>query len=164
YEAADVDGANWWYKVRHVTLPSLSPVILFNVILAMIASFQFFTQAFIITNGGPLKATMFYSLYLYQNAFSYLHMGYASGLAWLVSMSLKPESQLFATSVIWIPHPVMWSNYAGALNEFPFLRYFTNTMIICIFVVIGATASSAFIAYGFSRVQWPGREVLFVVV
>ena len=84
--------------------------------------------------------------------------------AWLVSMSLKPESQVFATSVIWIPHPVMWSNYAGALNEFPFLRYFTNTMIICIFVVIGSTASSAFIAYGFSRVQWPGREVLFVVV
>jgi multiple sugar transport system permease protein len=79
-------------------------------------------------------------------------------------MSLKPESQVFATSVIWIPHPVMWSNYAGALNEFPFLRYFTNTMIICIFVVIGATASSAFVAYGFARVQWPGREVLFVVV
>ena len=84
YEAADVDGANWWYKIRHVTLPSLSPVILFNVILAMIASFQFFTQAFIITNGGPLNASMFYSLYLYQNAFSYYHMGYASGLAWIL--------------------------------------------------------------------------------
>ena len=84
--------------------------------------------------------------------------------AWLISMSLKPENQVFATSVIWIPHPVMWSNYAGALNEFPFLRYFTNTMIICIFVVIGSTASSAFVAYGFARVQWPGRELLFVVV
>jgi len=84
--------------------------------------------------------------------------------AWLVSMSLKPNSQVFATSIIWIPHPVMWSNYAGALSQFPFLRYFTNTMIICTFVVIGSTASSAFVAYGFARVQWPGREVLFVVV
>ena len=84
--------------------------------------------------------------------------------AWLVSMSLKPNSQVFATSIFWIPHPVMWSNYAGALSQFPFLRYFTNTMIICTFVVIGSTASSAFVAYGFARVQWPGREVLFVVV
>jgi len=83
---------------------------------------------------------------------------------WLVSMSLKPNSQVFATSIIWIPHPIMWSNYAGALSQFPFLRYFTNTMIICTFVVIGSTASSAFVAYGFARVQWPGREVLFVVV
>ncbi|MDQ2832003.1 MAG: carbohydrate ABC transporter permease [Chloroflexota bacterium] len=84
--------------------------------------------------------------------------------AWLVSMSLKPNSQVFATSIIWLPHPVMWSNYAGALSQFPFLRYFTNTMIICTFVVIGSTASSAFVAYGFARVEWPGREVLFVVV
>ncbi len=84
--------------------------------------------------------------------------------AWLISMSLKPENQVFATSIIWIPHPVMWSNYAGALSEFPFVRYFFNTMIICTFVVIGATASSSFVAYGFSRVQWPGREVLFIVV
>ncbi len=84
--------------------------------------------------------------------------------AWLVSMSLKPNSQVFATSIIWLPHPVMWSNYAGALSQFPFLRYFTNTIIICTFVVIGSTASSAFVAYGFARVQWPGREVLFVVV
>jgi len=83
---------------------------------------------------------------------------------WLVSMSLKPNSQVFATSIIWIPHPIMWSNYAGALSQFPFLRYFTNTMIICTFVVIGSTASSAFVAYGFARVEWPGREVLFVVV
>lgn len=84
--------------------------------------------------------------------------------AWLISMSLKPDSQVFATTIQWIPHPVMWSNYAKAMTEFPFVRYFTNTMIICVFVVIGATASSSFVAYGFSRVQWPGREMLFVVV
>lgn len=84
--------------------------------------------------------------------------------AWLVSMSLKPEAQVFSTSIIWIPHPVMWSNYLGAVNEFPFARYFFNTMIICTFVVIGSTASSSFVAYGFSRVQWPGRDLLFIVV
>jgi ABC-type glycerol-3-phosphate transport system permease component len=84
--------------------------------------------------------------------------------AWLISMSLKPETEVFSTTIIWIPHPVMWSNYTAALNEFPFLRYFTNTMIICVAVVIGSTASSAFVAYGFSRVIWPGREALFIVV
>ncbi len=84
--------------------------------------------------------------------------------AWLISMSLKPEAQVFSTSIIWIPQPIMWSNYAGAINEFPFVRYFVNTMVICTFVVIGSTASSSFVAYGFSRVQWPGRDLLFVVV
>ena len=84
--------------------------------------------------------------------------------AWLVSMSLKPEAQVFSTSLIWIPHPVMWSNYLGAINEFPFVRYFINTMIVCTFVVIGSTASSSFVAYGFARVQWPGRDLLFIVV
>jgi multiple sugar transport system permease protein len=84
--------------------------------------------------------------------------------AWLISMSLKPETQVFSPTVIWIPHPVMWSNYAKAMTEFPFLRYFTNTMIICVAVVIGSTASSSFVAYGFSRVKWPGREALFIIV
>jgi len=58
----------------------------------------------------------------------------------------------------------MWSNYSDAVNQFPFARYFANTMTICIPVVIGSTASSAFVAYGFSRLVWPGRETLFVVV
>jgi multiple sugar transport system permease protein len=103
YEAADVDGANWWHKIWHVTLPSLSPVILFNVILAIIASFQFFTQAFIITNGGPINATLFYSLYLYQNAFAYLHMGYASGLAWiLLVISLGLTVLVLRSSARWV--------------------------------------------------------------
>lgn len=107
YEAADVDGANWWHKIRHVTLPSLSPVILFNVILAVIASFQFFTQAFIITNGGPINTTLFYSLYLYQNAFSYLHMGYASGLAWILLLIT------LALTVVILRSSARWVYYAG---------------------------------------------------
>jgi multiple sugar transport system permease protein len=83
---------------------------------------------------------------------------------WLISISLAPESQVFTPKIVWVPNPIQWSNYADAVNEFPFWQYFTNTMIICVAVVIGATASSSFIAYGFSRVVWRGRETLFVVV
>ncbi len=83
---------------------------------------------------------------------------------WLISTSLAPESQLFTRSIVWIPSPIQWSNYANGLNEFPFWTYFKNTMTICALTVIGATASSSFVAYGFSRVQWRGRETLFVVV
>jgi multiple sugar transport system permease protein len=83
-------------------------VILFNVILAIIASFQFFTQAFIITNGGPLNASLFYSLYLYQNAFSYLHMGYASGLAWILLVIA------LALTVFVLRSSAKWVYYAGS--------------------------------------------------
>jgi multiple sugar transport system permease protein len=84
--------------------------------------------------------------------------------AWLISTSLAPESQVFTPTIVWVPHPLMWSNYADALHQFPFWLYFKNTMIICILTVVGATASSSFVAYGFSRVLWPGRELLFIVV
>src|SRR2546430_14965298 len=57
--------------------------------------------------------------------------------AWLISISLKPETQVFSPTVIWIPHPAMWWNYVNALTEFPLLRHFTNTMIICLAVVVG---------------------------
>jgi len=108
YEAADVDGANWWHKIRYITVPSLSPVILFNVILAIIASFQFFTQAFIITNGGPINSSLFYALYLYQNAFSYLHMGYASGLAWILLVIT------LALTLVVLRSSARWVYYAGS--------------------------------------------------
>jgi multiple sugar transport system permease protein len=107
YEAADVDGANWWHKIVHITLPSLSPVILFNVILAIIASFQFFTQAYVITNGGPINSTLFYALYLYQNAFTYIHMGYASGLAWILLVIT------LALTVLVLRSSARWVYYAG---------------------------------------------------
>ncbi len=83
YEAAAIDGANWWAKLRHVTIPLLSPVILFNIIISMLYSFRVFTNAKVITEGGPLNATLFYVLYLYQVAFRWLKMGYASALAWI---------------------------------------------------------------------------------
>ncbi len=84
--------------------------------------------------------------------------------AYLISTSLKSDTQLFTRNIEWIPHPFVWSNYRDAVNQFPFAQYFANTMTICIPVVIGATASSSFVAYGFSRLVWPGRETLFIVV
>jgi multiple sugar transport system permease protein len=84
YEAAEIDGANLLHRFRNVTLPLITPVIFFNLILGIINSFQVFTSAFIITQGGPYNATLFYFLYLYRNAFQYFKMGYASALAWLL--------------------------------------------------------------------------------
>lgn len=84
YDAAMIDGAGTVSQVRHITLPMLSAVIFFNVVVGVIGGFQIFTQAFIMTNGGPLDATLFYALYLYQNAFKYFKMPYASAMAWIL--------------------------------------------------------------------------------
>lgn len=84
YEVAEIDGANWWQRFRAVTLPMLSPVILFNLVLGIIGSFQVFTSAFLLTNGGPQNSTLFMVLYLYRLAFEQFKMGYASALAWLL--------------------------------------------------------------------------------
>lgn len=81
YEAAELDGAGIFAKFRFVTLPFLSPVILFNVIIGLIGAFQYFTQAYLMTSGGPMNSTLFYALRLYQSAFEYLNFGYASGMA-----------------------------------------------------------------------------------
>jgi multiple sugar transport system permease protein len=84
YEAAIMDGAGPWRKFRNVTLPMLSPALLFCLITGFIGSFQVFTQAFVMTNGGPGEATTFYMLHLYNNAFVSLRMGYASAMAWIL--------------------------------------------------------------------------------
>jgi multiple sugar transport system permease protein len=84
YEAAEIDGATGWRRFRNVTLPMLSPVIFFNTIMAIIASFQLFTQAFVMTGGGPGTATHFYVFYLYKKAFDLGAMGYASAMAWIL--------------------------------------------------------------------------------
>ena len=84
YEAAEIDGAGAWRRFRSVTLPMLSPVIFFNGIMAVIGSFQVFTQAFVMTGGEPGDLTRFYVLYLYNQAFEFYEMGYASALAWLL--------------------------------------------------------------------------------
>jgi multiple sugar transport system permease protein len=84
YEAAQIDGAGNWACFWHITLPMLSPAIFFNLILAMIGAFQVFTQSFIITDGGPENATLFYVLHLYRTAFENFRMGYASAMAWVL--------------------------------------------------------------------------------
>jgi multiple sugar transport system permease protein len=84
YEAAAVDGAGVLTRFWHVTVPMLSPVILFNVILGIIGGLQVFAQPFVMTGGGPVHATYVYGLYLYDFAFQYFDFGYASGLAWVL--------------------------------------------------------------------------------
>ncbi len=84
YEAASIDGAGPMRRFFSVTLPMLGPVILFNVVIAIIGSFQVFTMAFVMTQGGPGDTTRFYVLYLYQNAFEFHQMGYASAMAWVL--------------------------------------------------------------------------------
>jgi multiple sugar transport system permease protein len=87
-EAAEIDGAGAWAKFRHVTLPMISPTILFNLILGVIGALKVFTSAFVATQGGPSYATWFYALHIYQNAFAYYKLGYGSALAWFFVMLL----------------------------------------------------------------------------
>ena len=84
YEAAEIDGAGRWAKMRHVTIPLISPVIFFNLVMGIIGSFQIFTAGFLITGGGPQHATLFYVLYTYRVGIQYLDMGYASLMAWIL--------------------------------------------------------------------------------
>lgn len=83
-EAAELDGAKWFDKLIHVTIPMISPVIYFNIVMGIIGSFQVFGQAYIMTGGGPQRSTTFYALYLYQTAFEDFRMGYASAMAWIL--------------------------------------------------------------------------------
>jgi multiple sugar transport system permease protein len=84
YEAAALDGAGPFVRFRHVTLPILSPTLFFNLVMAIIGSFQIFTSSYVMTGGGPNEATLFYVLYLYQKAFEQFQMGYASAMAWIL--------------------------------------------------------------------------------
>ncbi len=84
YEAAGIDGANWWTKFWHITLPMLSPAIFFTLIIGIIGSFQIFTQAYVMTDGGPRNSTLFYVFYLYLRGFRMLKMGTASSMAWVL--------------------------------------------------------------------------------
>jgi len=84
YEAAAIDGANAWQRFWKITIPMLTPYIFFNLIMGLIGTFQIFTQAFIMTQGGPANSTLFYAYHLFNNAFRYLHMGYAAAMAWFL--------------------------------------------------------------------------------
>jgi multiple sugar transport system permease protein len=81
YEAASIDGASRWQQLKHVTVPMLTPVILYNVIIDLINNFQVFAYAFVLTKGGPNDASLFYVLYIYRHAFELFQMGYAAALS-----------------------------------------------------------------------------------
>jgi len=111
YEAAELDGANSLRRLRHVTLPMLTPSIFFNAVTIFIYTFQYFTQAYVMTAGedfgqvpgGPLDSTTFYMLHLYNNAFKYFKMGYASAMAWiLLVIVLALTLLLFKSSGWWV--------------------------------------------------------------
>lgn len=103
YEASSVDGASKFRQFISITLPMLSPILLFNLVLATIQSFQMFTQAFIITKGGPANSTYMYALYLYERAFDQLQMGYASALAWVLLIVIGAATALiFASTKYWV--------------------------------------------------------------
>lgn len=103
YEAAEIDGANAWHRLWAVTLPMLTPVILFNLILGIIGVFSYFTQAYVITQGGPNYASEFYLLNLYFTAWNYLKMGLASAMAWLFFLFVLIITVLvMKTSLLWV--------------------------------------------------------------
>ena len=103
YEAAEIDGASRWRRFWFITLPLLSTVILFNLVMGLIASFQEFTPAYVMTSGGPNFSTLFYNFYLYENAFEYLKMGYASGMAWILLVIVLVLTLLvFKSSPMWV--------------------------------------------------------------
>ncbi|MXX24421.1 MAG: sugar ABC transporter permease [Caldilineaceae bacterium SB0668_bin_21] len=103
YEAAAIDGANWWSRFWRVTLPLLTPALFFNLIIAIIGAFQVFTQAYIMTEGGPNYSTLFYLLYLFRAAFENFRMGYASAMAWVLFIIVLTFTALqFMLSDRWV--------------------------------------------------------------
>ncbi|MFC4102676.1 carbohydrate ABC transporter permease [Paenibacillus xanthanilyticus] len=103
YESASVDGAGVLRKFYSITLPMLSPVIFFNLVLGIINAFQMFTSAFVITSGGPANSTYMYVLYLYEKAFRQYQMGYASALAWILLLIIGVFTLInFTVSKYWV--------------------------------------------------------------
>lgn len=105
YEAADIDGANGWQKAIKITLPLLTPVIFFNVVMSVINTLQVFTLPYSVTygTGKPANSLMFYSMYLYNNAFAYMKMGYASAMAWILFVIIIGFTLLlFRSSNSWV--------------------------------------------------------------
>lgn len=105
YEAASIDGVGKWHQFTKITLPILTPIIFFNLIMQIINAFQSFTPAFIVSGGtgGPVDSTLFYSLYLFIVAFAQFRMGYASAMAWLLLIIIAIVTGLiFASQKLWV--------------------------------------------------------------
>lgn len=103
YEAASIDGADGLHRFWHVTVPLLTPTVFFNLVIGIIGALQYFTQAFVLTAGGPEYATEFYGLNLYQKAFQWFEMGYASAMAWILFILIMILTLLvFRSSAAWV--------------------------------------------------------------
>ncbi len=103
YEAAEIDGASRYQQFWRITLPLLTPTLFFQLIIILIDAFRVFTEAYVITKGGPLNATYFYMLYLYEEAFQNFNMGYASALGWVLTLITAAAAFiLFRTSNRWV--------------------------------------------------------------
>ncbi|QDP95373.1 sugar ABC transporter permease [Microlunatus elymi] len=103
YEVSRIDGAGWWSTLRHVTLPMMSPVIFFQLVLGLIATFQIFTQAYVMTGGGPDYGSYFYALNIYNRAFVELRLGYASALSVVLFVIIVlVTAVIFKTSRAWV--------------------------------------------------------------
>jgi multiple sugar transport system permease protein len=103
YEASSIDGAGKWKQFTRITLPMLSPTILFNLITTIIAAFQQLTLALVMTGGGPTNSTYFYAMYMYENAFKYSKMGYSSANAWFMfAIVLALTMLVFKSSSAWV--------------------------------------------------------------
>ncbi len=103
FEAIEIDGGNWWAKFRNITVPMMTPVIFFNLVMGIIGSFQIFNQAYIMTDGGPNNASLFFVYYLYLNAFRYGKMGYACALAWILFLAILALTLIvFKSSSYWV--------------------------------------------------------------
>ena len=111
YEAAEIDGAGAVRRLFNITLPMLSPVILFNLILGIISAFSYFTNAFVMTQGGPNYASYFYLYYLFDNAWTYLRMGLASAQAWLFF------AFVFVITIIVLRTSLAWVYYGGGSSN-----------------------------------------------
>ena len=107
YEAASIDGASKWQQFFRITLPCLSPIILYNLVMQTIAAFMTFTQAFIITGGGPADATNFLALYIYNHAITWRNMGYASAMSWVLL------AMVASTTIVILKTSKKWTFYAN---------------------------------------------------
>jgi len=107
YEAAAIDGASKWHSFVHITLPLITPVIFFNLIMQMVQAFQEFNGPYVITGGGPLKSTYLLPLYIYDEAFKNFNMGYASAIAWVLFLIIM------ALTVVAFWSSKKWVYYAG---------------------------------------------------
>lgn len=107
YESAEIDGCTSLKSIFYITIPMMTPIIFLNLVTGLIASFQTFTNAYVMTGGGPNKASLFYMLYLYQNAFQNFRMGYASALSWLLFL------YVFILTLIVFKSSSYWVYYEG---------------------------------------------------